>query len=202
MGTNPMIQQQNQKKKIPVYGNDNVLESLRGVGSSVGKTIVKDVLASGGTDILQSILGSAPLSGELKQNQTIEFPSTPEVIPQPIRKAPEYRSVPRSDEIEVKQKIEAIRVELKALAQSIKSLRQEISKTILDAPVDPGIYHLNFFEHLKSYLQIMKQEIDDSRIWLMASNTRKAKRGYWGMFKKHGTSFAMSNERSIATSAG
>ena len=203
MGPDPMIAQQNQKKKPQIYRNDNVLESLRGVGSSVGKTIVKDVIAQSGADMLRSILGGTPQSGELKQNQTIEFAKTPEVQPsvQP-RKIESRQTRPSSDEQEVKKKIEAIRGELKALSQSIRSLRQEISKTIMEVPVDPGIYHLNFFDHLRSYLTTMKQEIDDSRTWLMAFNTCKAKKGYWGQFKKHGTSFGMSSERSIATSAG
>jgi hypothetical protein len=198
-----MNQQQNQKKKMPVYGNDNVLESLRGVGSSVGKTIVKDVIAQSGNDMLRSILGGTPQSGELKQNQAIEFEKAPEAAPaiQP-RRMEAYRVVARSDEMEAKQKIESVRAELKALSQSIKSLRQEITKTVMEVPVDPGIYHLNFFDHLRSYLVAMKQEVDDSRTWLMAFNTKKAKMGYWGMFKKHGTSFGMSNERAIATSAG
>jgi hypothetical protein len=195
--------QQNPKKKTPVYGNDNVLESLRGVGSSVGKTIVKDVIAQTGSDMLRSILGGSPKSGELQQNQAIEFSTTQENAPavQP-RSVESHQTVRRSEDTEVKQKIEGIRAELKALSRSIKNLRQEISKTVMDTPVDPGIYHLNFFEHLRTYLQAMKEQVDDSRTWLMACNNRKAKKGYWGMMKKHGTSFGLSNERSIATSAG
>jgi len=198
-----MIQQQQQKKKNPVYRNDNVLESLRGIGTSVGKTVVKDVIVQTGADMLHSIFGTVPQSGELRENQAIEFSKLPEEQShiQP-RMLETYRAIPRSDEIEVKQKIESVRTELKALAQSIKNLRQEITKTVSEMPVNPGVYHLNFFDHLKEYLISMKQEIDDSRTWLIAANSRKAKKGYWGMMKKHGTSFGMSNERAIATSAG
>ena len=203
MNTNRMNMQQNPKKKAPVYGNDNVLESLRGVGSSVGKTIVKDVIVQGGNDMLWSILGGSPKSGELQQNQAIEFSTTPEETPAVhTRSVESHQTLRRSEDAEVKQKIEGIRAELKALSQSIKNLRQEISKTIMEVPVDHGIYHLNFFDHLRSYLIAMKQEIDDSRTWLSAFNTCKAKKGYWAQFKKHGTSFGMSSERSIATSAG
>jgi hypothetical protein len=200
---NLAAQLQSQKKKPVIYGNDNVLESLRGIGTSVGKTVVKDVLAQGGNDVLSSIFGSLPKSGELKQNQYIEFSKNTEKAPQAQpRKAETFQTVSRMDEMEVRKKIDAIRAELKALSQSIKGLRQEISKTVLIAPVDPGIYHLNFFEHLKSYLHIMKEQVDDSRTWLSAGNSRKAKKGFWGQYKKHGTSFGLSNERSIATSAG
>jgi len=200
---NLMNQQPVQKKKTPVYGADNVLESIRGIGTSVGKTVVKDVIAGTGNDIIQSIFGGGSQSGELKQNQTIEFGQMQEKTPlaQP-RYTERFQSIPRSDATEVKQKIESIRQELKALAQSVKGLRQEISKTVMTMPVDPGIYHLNFFDNLRMYLQAMKEQIDDSKTWLMAGNSRKAKKGYWGMMKKHGTSFGMSHERSAATSAG
>jgi len=202
MGINLMMQQQ-PKKKAPVYANNNVLESLRGVGTSVGKTIAKDVVTQTASDMLSSIFGGAPRSGELRQNQPIEFTQKQEsVAPQISRRTETQRSAPRIDETEIKQKIESIRTELKALAQSMKSLRQEITKTVMETPVDPGIYHLNFFDHLRSYLQAMKENIDDSRTWLATSNNCKAKKGYWGQFKKHGTSWGMSNERSIATSAG
>lgn len=198
-----MSSQQNQKRKQPVYGTDNVLESIRGIGSSVGNTIVKDVIAGAGNDVLQSVFGGIPQSGELKQNQAIEFSRAPEKTPTlNPRNMESYRPVPRSDEAEIKQKIEGIRRELTALSQSIKNLRQEISKTVMDIPADPGIYHLNFFDHLRIYLQAMKEQVDESRTWLMISNNRKAKKGYWGQFKKHGTSFGMSNERAVATSAG
>lgn len=202
MGINLMMQQQ-PKKKAPVYANNNVLESLRGVGTSVGKTIAKDVVAQTTNDMLSSIFGAVPRSGELQQNQPIEFIQKQEnITPQISRRTETQRSIPRIEETEIKQKIESIRAELKALAQSMKNLRQEITKTVMETPVDPGIYHLNFFDHLRSYLQAMKENIDDSRTWLAASNNCKAKKGYWGQFKKHGTSWGMSNERSIATSAG
>jgi hypothetical protein len=188
---------------MPIYGNDNVLESLRGVGSSIGKTVVKDVIAQSGNDIIQSIFGAMPKSGELKQNQAIEFTVSRETAPAPrLNKIETFQRTPTSDEQEVRQKIDNIRVELHALSQSVKSLRQEISKTIIEAPINPGVYHLNFLEHLQSYIKIMKQEIDDSRTWLMATSSRKAKKGYWGQYKKHGTTFGLSHERSVATSAG
>ncbi len=198
-----MSQLQSQKRKTPVYGNDTVLESLRDVGSSIGSSVVKDVVAKTGADIVQSFFGGIPKTGELRANQVIELGRRPEVAPAPVRPNPEsMQSIRRSEDQEVKEKIEKIRNELKALSQSVKNLRQEIAKTVMDVPVNPGVYHVNFFEQLQSYLQAMKQEIDDSRTWLAAANNRKARKGYWGMYKKHGTTFGMSHERNLATSSG
>ena len=81
-------------------------------------------------------------------------------------------------------------------------LSTEIHKAVAEVPVDPGIYHVNFYEKLKAVLKTLREQIDDSRSWLTLHQSRKKKMGYWGMFKKHGTTFGLSNERSIATSAG
>ena len=150
-----MAQLQSQKRKTPVYGNDTVLESLRDVGSSIGSTVVKDVVAKTGVDIVQSFFGGIPNTGELRANQVIELGRRQEVAPVPVRPNPEaMQSIRRSDDQEVKEKIEKIRNELKALSQSVKNLRQEIAKTVMDVPVNPGVYHVNFFEQLQSYLQV------------------------------------------------
>ncbi|MEK7119300.1 MAG: DUF5660 family protein, partial [Patescibacteria group bacterium] len=69
-------------------------------------------------------------------------------------------------------------------------------------PVAPGVYHLNFFERLKSMLKILREQIEDSSSWLSLQNNRKKKKRYWGMYKKHGTSFGLSHERNLATQAG
>jgi len=201
---NPMYQQQNQKRKFPTHINDGVLESLRGVGGSVGKTITKDVVSGVGADIVQSFFGT-PRSGDLYPNQPIEF--IPQKIEMEKKVPPAIRTeTPRidtsQDDRETKQKVEGIRKELKALSQSITQLNQEVKKTITEAPVSPGVYHLNFYEHLRTFIQVMREQIDDSRTWLATSSKRKQKKGYWGMYKKHGTTFGLSGERNIATSAG
>lgn len=202
MGTNPMMPQTNTKKKSHTYTSDNVLEALRGVGSSVGKTIAKDVVVKGAGDILSSLVG-APKSGELKQNQSIEFPFVKEApMAIPMRKIERTPVSFSQEDIQTKQQIEAVRKELKALSESVKNLNQDVRKTILEAPVAPGVYHMNFYEQLRTYLQALRLQIEDSRTWLTAMTTKKGKQGYWGMYKKHGTTFGLSGERSIATSAG
>jgi hypothetical protein len=187
--------QTNQKKKPVAYTNDNVLEALRGVGTNVGKTVVKDVAAQSAADALAAIFG-----GPVRETRT-----PPEAEPQVRERAPEMRPVHpvmHREEAGIKEKIEAVRSELKALATSIKHLNIEMQKAVAEVPVDPGVYHLNFFDRLRTILAVMREQIDDSRTWMAMSQTRRKKMGYWGMFKKHGTTFGLSNERSIATQAG
>lgn len=190
------------KKKTPVINNDSIIESIRGIGQNVGKTVIKDVAGQITNDALASLLGTLPKTGEMKPNSPIEFQKEvqPEVRPMP---KPEFlKPLIKSEDAMIKQKIEAIRSELKALSQSVAKLHQEIQTAVMETPVDPGIYHLNFFEQLKTVLQSLRTQVEDSRMWLSSWNTRKKKAGYWGMYKKHGTTFGMSSERSIASQAG
>jgi hypothetical protein len=193
------------KKKPAIYKNDNILEALGGMGGSVVTTTTQEA-AKIGTDVLTSLFGALPSSGELKPNQSFEFSPAPkeEAAPQA---APRVEHMQERDinalTVETARQIEAVRVELKALAASLKGLHQEIQTSIEQQPVNPGIYHKNFYERLRSFLMILRVQIEDSRTWLATFNGRnKKKLGYWGMYKKHGTTFGLSSERSLATSAG
>lgn len=197
--------QQSQPKKPQQRTNDSILESLRSLGTGVGKTIAKDVTGKVASDALSSLFG-APVKrqqGELRPNSPIDM--RPERSPFPGFRRPEIR--PREPyvspgEPHLKEQIEAIRSELKALAASVKSLNSEMQRTIMETPVDPGVYHKNFFERLRSILHLLREQIDDSRSWMSLYNGRKQKKGYWNSYKKHGTQFGLSNERTLATQAG
>jgi hypothetical protein len=202
MATRAMQTQNTKKKPIPQYVNDNILESMRGIGSSVGKTVTKDVVGQIGLDMIQTLF-------QTPQTRTEQAPMAPEVQKthqeQPAR-TPSFVESMHMRETEdarvVRQQIEEVRQELKLLVASLKKVHQEVDKAVSEAPVDPGIYHLNFYEQLKNFLRIIRQQVEDSGVWLQAFQTRKKKMGYWGMYKKHGTTFGLSNERSLATSAG
>ncbi|MEK7566007.1 MAG: DUF5660 family protein, partial [Patescibacteria group bacterium] len=66
----------------------------------------------------------------------------------------------------------------------------------------PGVYYTNFFEWVLLTLRDMRKKVNESRQWLSTWTTKKKQKGYWTMFKKHGTSFAMSDERAIASANG
>jgi hypothetical protein len=196
--------QQHQPKKQTPRVNDSIIESLRNLGTGVGKTVAKDVTGKIASDALSSLFGSLQQNpGEQRANANINFGN--ERMPVPGMRRPEIRHQEpfvAPTELHLKEQIESVRAELKALASSIKSLNTEIQKTVTEVPVDPGIYHKNFFERIRSILMHLREQVDDSRTWLSLSTNRKKKAGFWGMYKKHGTSFGLSNERSIATSAG
>lgn len=196
---NSNLWQNQPKPKKQAPPSESVLEALRQMGGGVGRTLAKDVIGKVGSDALTSLFGQVPKSGELFTQREVHQPEV-----RPIIRRPEVIRPPlvRVEEVNLKQQIEAVRAELKAIAVSLKSLNQEVQKAVSEVPVRPGIYHLNFMERLKSILKILREQIDDSRSWLALSVNRKKQKGYWSMFKKHGTSFGLSGERSIATQAG
>lgn len=203
-----MIQSPSTKKKQTHYKNDNVLEALGSVPTGVVTNTVSEFGKIGG-DIISSLLGSTPRSGDLAPNQAIEFgpqeqPKAERVEPQPVVHAETRHSAPDATAIdmETKKQLEAIRMELKALIASLKNLHQEVATAVSQEDVQPGIYHLNFYEQLRTFIRVLRMQVEDSRAWLSSFHTRKKKMGYWGMFKKHGTTFGLSSERSLATSAG
>ena len=104
---------------------------------------------------------------------------------------------------EVKQKIEEVLAELKKLAAEIATLGSDIDKAVHEAVVNPGTYHVNFFEALRRFLLQLRKRVHESSDWLAISSQRKqAQNHYWGGVKKAGTSFMLSNERTLATQAG
>lgn len=190
------------QKKRTTYSNDSILEALRELGSGVGKTVTKDVAARVANDAFSSLFGAIPKSGELHQNEPITI--TKEKQPTRIAFRPEVRREPviPVEEAGLKQQIEAVRMELKMLAASVKNYNQEVSRAINDVPTDPGVYHLNFLQRLRSVLIILRQQIEDSRSWLALWSGRKQKKRFWGLYKKHGTQFGLSSERTSSTQAG
>jgi hypothetical protein len=197
--------QQPKKRPNPYVVGDNVLETVRSLGATVTKT-AQDSATQIAADALQDIISGRPAqkqpqertytheAGSMEPRERIQPRISNKELIQPLI---------QKDIAETKQKLEAIRQELQALSKSIRGLQQEIQTAVMEMPVDPGVYHLNFFEQLKMLLKGIRERVDDSRVWLSAWNTNvKKKRGYWGMYKKHGTTFGLSSERTLATQAG
>lgn len=104
---------------------------------------------------------------------------------------------------ELSREIKEILEELKRIITSSKDLEiafADISTT--EQIINPGEYHKSFFELLLSIVKEARLKVEDSGAWLAMFKSKKAKRNYWEMFKKHGTTFGLSNERVVATQTG
>lgn len=104
---------------------------------------------------------------------------------------------------EMNQNIQQIKAELSKLVASSHELKLKFADVGVDmATPTVGQYHLNFFEWMLAVIRSAREKVEDSGAWLGTVKGKGAKKGYWGMFKKHGTTFGMSGERSVATQVG
>lgn len=104
---------------------------------------------------------------------------------------------------EVEKQIESLRDAILKIAKSTQNFSSEVEKAAFEAPVNPGKYHIGFFETLKSTLEIIKKRLDDSASWMQEFNKRKDRVPFfWAQFKKSGTKYMLSSERSAQMAPG
>ena len=103
----------------------------------------------------------------------------------------------------VEQQIQVIIYELQKLIKSSKVLEVEFKEVaVTEMPENAGKYHVNFFEWMITVVRAARMKVEDSQAWLQTVRGKGAKKDYWGLFKKHGTSFGLSGERTAATQTG
>ncbi len=198
----------NKKKKKPVLA-DNFIEKLREMGSDLGDSVAQDVVEGLPSAALDQLTGRKR-SGDLRPNEPLKLEERQEkeqlrrqLNREFFRVKQEERLVFKQEEQKTRLQIQAIQEELKKLAESTKDLVKEVEVAAKVEPVDPGVYHLNFFEKLKQTIITLRKKIEDSASWLSLFNQRNRKQGfYWAQVRKSGTKFMLSQERYMATQAG
>ena len=89
------------------------------------------------------------------------------------------------------------------LAKEIENLNQDVARAVHEEVVDPGTYHLSYFQALKRFIFNLRQQVAESKNWLNLSYQRQqSQKAYWGGVKKSGTKFMLSQERYMSTQAG
>jgi len=105
-----------------------------------------------------------------------------------------------------KKEIELIKAEIKKLILETGEMSAELQQaeqSVMTTTVEPGTYHLNFFDRIRRLIKLARKRVSESRNWLELFNSRKkTKSYYWGQVKKSGTKFMLSHERYMATQAG
>lgn len=111
--------------------------------------------------------------------------------------------ITKSEEREMQYQIQEILVEIKQLAAASEELQVQFREVVSDQRITkPGKYHVGFFKFIITLLRQARKKVENSNSFLAALHSKKKQRGYWAMFKKHGTSFGMSNERNVSTQTG
>lgn len=109
----------------------------------------------------------------------------------------------KKEQQEVQMQVQQIVNELKQLASSIEIISNEVKAITVEQRVTkPGKYHLNFFEWMLAVVKSARLKVEDAGSWMGAMKGKGQKMGYWDQFEEKGTSFGLSNERSVATQVG
>ena len=203
---------QTKKKKRPTP-NANILESLKDLGSGAN-----DLFSEGAKDAMSQILGTPQIrpidrSGEIGAGESVamnDIVSGQHEAESKLRGQLALERRLRTEEKEIRNskvgqlqlQLNALIEELQAVASTTQNLAEATQIAAMSAPVEPGVYHLLFFEKLLSFLKSYRKKVEEAATWLNATNKRANKKNYWDHYKKHGSKFLLSPEHYLARSAG
>ena len=193
----------------------NVLESLKDIGSSTANSIKKDLVTDASRDFIQELLGTRQkkVSGEIIPGEAMEMEEAMSPKSEEIQKYKKQASLERKLRVEEKElsekkgnelrlQLKALQEEILALSISTQSLAEESKVAAMQAPIEPGVYHVIFFEKLLEFVKSFRKKIDEASIWLQSTNKRAEKKNYWTRYKKHGSKFLLSPDHYLSRSAG
>lgn len=153
------------------------------------------------------------VEGELKEGEAISFSKTKKEKNAHIEPAIDYkREIIHAETVnlrhesqELRQRLTEIQTELKKITESSKELEvsfRDVTKETLNVTVEPGKYHVNFFEWVLATIQNARVRIESAATWINAISAKKSRKDYWSLSKKHGTSYSLSSERVVAQQVG
>jgi len=218
------------RKKQPSISIKNPLEAGQNIAKGFVGSVATDVVKSGVGDFWKQVLGAGnsatnsetnvyheTTSGDLSEGEELILNN----VKRREQKAKSYQIEAGEVAIEYKRRIlhgesrpayritqgietktQEILIEIKRLIQTSKELQVQFKEVTVTQIPNPGKYHQTFFEWMLSVIKQARIKVEDSRAWLAVTKNKQQKRQYWTMFKKHGTSFGLSNERVVATQTG
>mgnify|MGYP001607674319 CR=1 FL=1 len=189
------------KNKQRALSDDSFLEALRDLGTGVVDSVARDVVGGVAEEAVRQTLRPgewAKVEQNAWEKEKVE----------PFQR--EFGQIQQQERLLFKQseqdtqlQIRGILEELQKLVASTDTLAEEVEVAVQQAPIDPGIYHLSFFEKLRQTIILFKKQIESSSTWLAAFNQKAKKHNYyWGQVRKSGTKYLLSQDRYVSTQAG
>ena len=195
----------------------NVLETLRDIGNSTADSLKKDVISESSKSILEQMFGQYPKeskhSAQINPGESLDFKELYTgkheenlklrqqiALEGNLANEEKARSAQKTGELRVQ--LQALMQELLTLAKSTQGLGEEVEVATMQAPSQPGIYHIIFFEKLLDFVKSFRKRIDSASVWLQSSNKRAEKKNFWAMYKKKGSSFLLSPDHYLSRAAG
>ena len=213
----PIMNTKSDKKSQKVSRHPNPLETLKDIGTSTAKQM-KDEAAKIPGDFMDQLLGVKPFtrnySGEIEPGEDLNiseiFSGKHDEIVKLRKQTSLERKLLEEEKFQVEKKsnelkiqLTAIREEIIILAKRTENLAQETQVAAMQAPIEPGVYHVIFFEKLLEFINSFRKKIEEAGVWLHAVNKRASKKNAWGAnYKKHGAKYLLSGEHYLQRSAG
>lgn len=188
------------------YGK-SVSSSFSDIGNNTLNTLWENLLG-GGKDASNQLFGSS--SHDLKPGQAESLRKQEQA---PVRSEAHmeyFRAVKNADiapqrslDANVERKVEEIRLEIKKLMATSKQLETTFKSVQVEQKIiKAGKYHETLFDFIKTLLRSARVRMEEGLSWTNATKNKKQQKQYWNQFKKHGTTFGLSNERTVATQTG
>ncbi len=214
----PLNSKSSSKPSSRTTTTGNFVESVRDMGSSVVKSLKNDVIKGTAQSIFDQLLGSTKTgtAPSLEQNPTANLETI--IAEREAQAAEQARGEERAFHVhkqkesqvlfsfadeKVRKEIEGVRSELAMLVKTMGKVEKQIENAIMDNVSDAGLYHLNYFQKLKTWIVFMRKSLEDSSAWLQMSAGRGKRQSYfWGQVSKSGTKYSMSSERNVQMGAG
>ncbi len=210
-----MNNNQKQKKQKQIR-TANVLESLKDIGASTGNQMKEEFLKKAPQDFMDQLFGPGRdknYSGEIVAGEALEIKEVYTgqyeeriklnkqlAFERKLREQESIRLEKRSNELKIQ--LDVLIKEVYELSQTTQDLAEETKIAVIQAPTEPGVYHVVFFEKLISFIKSFRKKIDEASVWLHATNKRAQKKNYWSKYKKHGGKFLLSADHYLTRSAG
>jgi len=215
-------------KKTKYFDKNPIEAALRDTVDDVVATVKDDFLEESVTSAWSQLLGGKSkdagesagkmaMSGDLIEGQEIELIKKQQQIEKEanrlasIEAGYDYKNEilhfeqkeSQEDQAQTSSRVQEILIEIKQLSKSVKELEVEVKDVSMDVvPQKAGKYHESFFDYLLSVLRNAKIRVENSANWLQVLSGKKAKKGYWNLAKKHGTSYSLSADRVVAQQVG
>ncbi|MBU0569165.1 hypothetical protein KKB40_00095 [Patescibacteria group bacterium] len=210
----------NNKKPIV---QTNPLEQFREVGnvareasSAVAKGMGQEFGAMS-KDFMGQMFGprtARKFSGEIERGENLKMNEVlsgqRERIALERRRIAFERRLIREERVSVEKKTNELKIQLSILQREIvtlvsktEGLAEETQITAMQISVEPGIYHIVFFQKLFEFIKSFNEKIESASVWLHGTNKRASKKNMWAQrYKKYGAKYLLSGEHYVSRSAG
>ena len=205
------------KKKQNNYVDQNPVEAITNIGAGIRQSMVDDLFKGGVNDAWEKLLGGSSKdknrnAGDLEEGQELDLKKHGKSEKREhAAPAMNYhheiveteKRASRENQQSIHSKIQEILVELKKISETSTEIAMEFKEVTVEQRIEkPGEYHVSFFQWMLTVIKAARVRIEDSGAWLKTMKSKKGQKNYWAMFKKHGTTFGLSNERVVSTQVG